>query len=361
MNTKVNEENLSNEIKESLNNFIDKYSLFFKSSDDKIVDLFVELIKSISGLITTYEVRLRSLPYCLDSKKTKLLSRNLFLSTWYAYRMKGKPKMKTGFKSEESDDVDSKLTTFQKFIKKLIECDEIEENKNHSLHQIISSFNSSSLFKCEKEFCLFLRRVCLADHFLLLNENDESKLIDWDEILSLQNLSQKYEIEFKNSDEFEFKPFIFSKMPKEFLRFAQEPYNFPVEQTHKNFLFNVLNYNFLIQNYDDLDIDNNESKSIDYSNELTSFENKNLKLFLYKKISTLNYPSVLLSIGSNASNVFVIDGKRIKYLRPFYMDEYGCTDIGFRRSQPLFLNEERFDRVMDQILSGDFSNGLVPF
>ena len=93
MNTKVNEENLSNEIKESLNNFINKYSLFFKSS---------ELIKSISGLITTYEVRLRSLPYCLDSKKTKLLSRNLFLSTWYAYRMKRKPKMKTGFKSKES-------------------------------------------------------------------------------------------------------------------------------------------------------------------------------------------------------------------------------------------------------------------
>lgn len=48
--------------------------------------------------------------------------------------MKRKPKMKTGFKSDESEDVDSKLTTFQKLIKKLIKCDEIEENKNFPLH-----------------------------------------------------------------------------------------------------------------------------------------------------------------------------------------------------------------------------------
>ena len=41
--------------------------------------------------------------------------------------------------------------------------------------------------------------------------------------------------------------------------------------------------------------------------------------------------------------------------------EYGCTDIGSRKRLPLFLNEERFDRVMDQILSGDFSNGMENF
>ena len=132
---------------------------------------------------------------------------------------------------------------FKSLLKKLIECDEIEENTIF-INQIISSFDSS-LFKCEKELCLFLRRVCLADHFSLINENnqknldDESKLIDWDEILSLQNLSQKFDVKFNSDKEFEFKPFIFSKMPKEFLRFAQEPYNFPVDQTQKDFTFNV--------------------------------------------------------------------------------------------------------------------------
>ena len=215
--------------------------------------------------------------------------------------------------------------------------------------------------------CLFLRRVCLADHFLLINENnqknhdDESKLIDWDEILSLQNLSQKFDVKFKSDKEFEFKPFIFSKMPKEFLRFAQEPYNFPVDQTQKDFTFNVLNYNFLIQNYNEFETENDESKTIEYSNELTSYHDKNTKVFLYKNISVLNYPTVFLFIGSQASNVCVIYGKRIKYLRPFYMDEYGCADIGFKRRLPLFLNEERYDRVMDQILSGDFSNGMEKF
>ena len=55
-------------------------------------------------------------------------------------------------------------------------------------------------------------------------------------------------------------------------------------------------------------------KKIDYLNELTSFQDQNAKIFLYKKISVLNYPSVFLFIGTKASNVCVVYGKRIKYL-----------------------------------------------
>ena len=121
LNCEVNSETLSDELKESLKLFIDTYSQFIKSEDDKIIDVFVELVKSISGLISKYEVRLRSLHDCLDSMKSKYLPRNLFLTTWYAYRMQEKPTMKTGFEDDISDDVDSKLTLFQRFIKKLIE------------------------------------------------------------------------------------------------------------------------------------------------------------------------------------------------------------------------------------------------
>lgn len=60
---------------------------------NKNVDLMIELIKSISGLIATYEIRLRSLPGCLDSRKTFLLSRNLFLTAWYIHRMRNKLKL----------------------------------------------------------------------------------------------------------------------------------------------------------------------------------------------------------------------------------------------------------------------------
>ena len=36
--------------------------------------------------------------------------------------------MKTGFVDDVSEDVDVKLTAFQRFVKKLIECDEIEKS-----------------------------------------------------------------------------------------------------------------------------------------------------------------------------------------------------------------------------------------
>ncbi|KAK8841018.1 hypothetical protein M9Y10_027855 [Tritrichomonas musculus] len=358
---------LSNELKDSLNLFINKYSLFFRASNEKVVDLFVELVKSLSGLISTYEVRLRSLPDCLDSKKTKLLSRNLFLTTWYAYRMRGKPSMKTGFSTDISEDVDSKLTVFQKFIKKLIECDKLEESvtqKKESLQRILSSFNNNkkvTVFSSEKEHCLFLRRVCLADYFLLKQDDREQKLIDWDEILSVDNLSQKFEVTFK-CDDFDFRPFIFSKLPKDFLRFAQDPYNFPVEQTRHFTLFNLLNYNRMIQCYNDVDETENDSK-IDYKEDLLEFNEVNAKellSILQKKCSKLNYPSVFLFIGRESSSIAVIDGKRPRILPPFYLDKYGCADVGFQRKEPIFLNEERYDRVIDQILSGDFSNGSQP-
>ena len=373
-----NFENLSEKLKESLNVFISKYSLFFKASEDKIVDVFVELVKSLSGLIVTFEVRLRSLPDCLDKRKTKVLARNLFLTTWYAYRMKGKPTMKTGFTDDISEDVDSKLTVFQRFIKKLIEADEIEEDvstKNEILKNLVSSFVESSFNQCrnykeEKEKCLFLRRVCLADHFLLKKKDTENieiksqDIIDWDEILSSENLSQKFNAPFKylnDGSEFEFKPFIFAKLPKEFLRFSQEPYNFPVELVGQITIFNLLDYNSMIETYDDLDEGDGNDAGVDYMNGLRILNADDMISDLHTLFSKKKYPSVFLFIGKDASKICVIDGRRICSMRPFYLDMYGCTDIGYKRSQPLFLNDERYEKVIDQVLSGDFSSNLNQF
>ena len=366
-------DDLSDELKEALNLFMNKYSLFFTKSDEKIIDPFVELVKSLSGLIATFEIRLRSLPGCLDSKKTKFLSRNLFLTTWYAYRMKGKPTMKTGFIDDVSEDVELKLTVFQRFIKKLIECDELEKSsaqKDEALKQILQSFISSfNETNSTKELCLFLRRVCLTDHFMLKNEKqenqeqNENKIIDWDDIFSPQNLSTKFNVPVeclkeRDGEEFEFKSFVFSKMPKEFIRFAQEPYNFPVEETQVFTTFNMIDYNHLILHYDE---EKDECNENDYMTELLqSNETNNLPFFLNTNFSKKNFPSVLLCIGVLASKVIVINDGRLVEMRPFYIDRYGCDDIGFRRYQPLFLNEDRYERMMDEILSGDFSNNLMP-
>lgn len=73
------------------------------------------------------------------------------------------------------------------------------------------------------------------------------------------------------------------------------------------------------------------------------------------KLRNKFYPTVLLFIGKSASSVIVIDGYKKVSLKPFYLDNFGCTNIGFIRNKPLFLYEEKYSRVTDLILSGDFS------
>lgn len=364
----VTSENLREEFKESINVFIEKYSNFFISLNDRVVDVFVELVKSLSGLIATYETRLRNLPDCLDSTKTFLLSRNLFLTTWYAYRMKGKPKMMTGFNENVSYEIESRLTVFQRFIRNLILSDEIEKNfekKDEVFLSIVCDFvNEMKTSATNKEICLFLRRVCLVDHFLLQRINDDERFIDWDEVLSAENLSQRFEIDiktitFSEGREFEFKPFVFMKMPKEFIRFAQSPYNFPIEQTHKLFLINILDYNFMIEHYNELEDESQEIAKNERN--LLFIDADDIMPSIAAYFSSKSYPSVLLSIGEAASKVLVVDGRKTVSLHPFYLDRYGCTDIGYTRNQPLFLNDVRYERFMDEVLSGDFSNDLHQF
>ena len=369
-NKEVTCENLSENLKAALDFFIDKFSLFFVSSNDKLVDVFVELIKSLSGVIATYEVRLRNLPDCLDSNKNLILARNLFLTAWYSYRMRNKPQLKTGFKGDrESEDVDKRLTLFQRFIRRLLECDEIEstfEKKEKSLKSIVQSFIKEENDKYN--LFLFLRRVSLADHFLLMRDEDsleETPFIDWDELLSSEFISEKFNVDLSSIEGFEFPPFRFTDLPKDFLRFGAPPFCFPVDKTHECSMFNILDYNYMIKNYSDIDADKKNVSDDDLlaknQNQLVRLNGEDLNTFLHVHFSSLNYPSILLFIGGMSTMVIVVDGRRVVGMRPFYVDKYGSADVGFNRNQQVFLNDERYERVIDEILSGDFSNKLEEF
>ena len=52
----------------------------------------------------------------------------------------------------------------------------------------------------------------------------------------------------------------------------------------------------------------------------------------------------------------LIEGPNLAFLDVFYLDKYGCTDIGYKRSQPLFLNEELLDKWFDYVPSGNFAS-----
>ena len=409
-----------------------------------IHNVFIELIKSVSGLIETYEIRVRNLPDSLDSTKTKILSRNLFLTVWYAYRIQKKPKISIFSKSSDKEiDTDERLTDFQRFIKKLIEYDEIDapeiggEVKTiaNSIVTSILSNKERNAMRNEKEVNLFLRRVCLAEYFLLDEDvsTDKNELLDWDDVLSTGNLSQRYNVKFESiseGDEFDFKPFTFANLPKEFLKLARSPYNLPIENFGEISVFNILDYNYMIKYYNDFDdtedensdnnnnnnnnnndsdnasTNDNNNTNTDNSNDNDSTDNDNdndntdndndndntdndndndntdndndvgdevkryrrsvhvcedeFLPFFMTFYGKLHYPSILMFTGIYASQILLVDQSQGASLETFYVDKTGCPDINHLRFQALFLNEERYEKLIDQILSGDFSYNLSP-
>ena len=380
--TEINISTLKFEVVQSIALFIFNVASHLRRFCNRPFDIFVELIKSMSGLISTYEIRLRNLPDCLYSKKTKFLARNLFLTTWYAYRIFGKPRMLNlsqaiheGTTIIKPRKIDQKLTIFQNFIKKLIECDDLENNFKSIVDQFVNSpdfnpelidSNSVNLKRRKKELCLFLKRVCLADYFLLGNEVT-SEFLDWDEVLSFTYLFERYNVNFWKitDDEFVFKPFIFIQLPEQILQLSLEPYRFPVELTRDITLFNLLDYKYLIKYYNDFDdVDDDNSKidvpPIDMSSQLHCFGEQNEKYLLLTTKGKKKYPSILLYIGKNASKLIVVYQSYEVALRPFYVDKNGNPDLGYRRNQPLFLKDERLKRSLDAVLSGDFTNYLEP-
>lgn len=359
----VNSTTLSEEVVHSITHFIEKFKSFFTNSTLSKSGIFIELIKSISGLIVTYEVRFRSLKRCLEPSKTFDLARNLFLTVWYGYRIEGRPLI---------IDDETKLTDIQRYVKKLIETDELSEN---SLHHITSSFIRSiqespsevNLKRKEQELLLFLRRVALSDYFLLDSSDYifDGDHINWEEILSAKNLATKYEVNFQNlkideGEDFHFNPLVFCKLPKDFFGFCSKPFNFPVEKIDKATVFNFLNYNQLIQNFDNFEEESEvESEPNSYQKDLLSVDKDKLSTYICFDFGTRICPSVLIYVGGDASKVVVADQSFVSTLKPFYLNLYMTPDIGYARLQPLTLNEKRYERFIDEILSGDFSYYLT--
>lgn len=115
---------------------------------------------------------------------------------------------------------------------------------------------SKKQIRKDKEIFLFLKRVYLCKHFLFNLNEIQSKFIDWDEILSVSNLSSKFNISISHlNEDFEFKPIVFAKLPKEFIKFGNESFNFPIIETLQVSVYNILDYNNLINTFDDFDPD----------------------------------------------------------------------------------------------------------
>ena len=184
-------------------------------------------------------------------------------------------------------------------------------------------------------------------------------MIDWDEVLLPSKLATKYEFKFsKIDDNIEFKPFSLMNFPREFLKFGGTPYSLPIEKTDEITFLNLTDYNFLIDRYDEISgeiIIDDETENKKTLMNINKLEGISVGFSLKTFYSPRNYPSIVMLIGKSASQMYLIDQSFFAFLDPIYIDKYGCQDIGYARSQPLFLSDDKLEKLMEEFLSGDFS------
>ena len=360
--------------------FVERFSLFFNCIDYGSIDTFIELVKSLSGMIETFEIRLRNRPDSLDCPKNQILAANLFLLVWYAYRIYKKPDMKIINQKDNTEiDVESRLTSFQRFIKHLVECDDIFTDKSKVKNIISASIDSVTSERnedLEKETYLLMRRICLTEHFILDEDvtKEDDDIIDWDDILEISNLSKRYNVKFTsididNGESFELTPFTFMKLPKEFIKLAGSPYNVPLEFTNKISFINLLDYNYLINHFNNFEEvhssnennnnNDNENAEIERYKKLVVSCDENTLVILLSIYSKRVYPSTIMYTGIQNPLCLMIDSKYAGFLNPFYVDKFGFTEVNYNRNIPLFLNENNYEMFVDKILSGDFSYDLL--
>ena len=153
------------------------------------------------------------------------------------------------------------------------------------------------------------------------------------------------------------------KFPKQFLRFACEPFKFNIQSTEDASLFSIIDYNYLINNYDELSGEIRQDEDMEMkkiTKNLVTCDKSALQSVVRSFYGKKFYPSVLIFVASAASTIIIVDGSNFAYLDTFYVDKYGCTDIEYERSQPLFFDEEKYKRFIDVVLSGDFTYRLKP-
>lgn len=187
----------------------------------------------------------------------------------------------------------------------------------------------------------FLRCAAIFDHFVRSKAkfDDTSKLIDWDSILSISHLLELYNIKdhWLNVDlcESQNLPVLpLFDLPKMFLDLSAPPYNAPILDDSRGDMYMCL-----------------FTGTFYFRESVLSY----LKVYMNDSFSIF-----LILNGKGATDVVVISAltSQIISLNSFYLDSLGDTDIGIQRGNLLYLSESKRDEIINNFLSGAWTDKL---
>lgn len=318
------------------------------------------ILHSFMGELSLLEIRHRIKPECLDRSTNYVLYHYLFGALYRSYhdiisilhsRLNFE---KAEIEGEEEDDLPSfakKIDLHDPAVLLLFLVLAKEDPLDKYNEVVISIFDthlSNESVPPQLRY-QYLRMAALFQHFALgipLNKTSEnSSFIDWDELLSFENLCQIYGIkprEEEQNDEIELQPFQFIDMPKSFLSFMKPPYSLNLADESVEIGICLLTGQIL---------------------DLSKYPSGNWMHVKDHRQSALadTFDIILQLTGSNAGSIVLnsqLMQKNIS-LKGFYVDSFGDEDAGMKRGSFLSLSNEKMENTIESILSADWTDILV--
>lgn len=294
-------------------------------------------MKSYAGMVTIFEVRHRSRPECLDNPTVSILLRNLILI--YYFNLHG---------STITEDVSDPLV---KLVYMIINSVSPKKEFKNFVRQIASFLKGDFLYE-------FLRRAAIIEDFALSGEknaqinsdndnnnnngDEKPKFIDWDEVLSFENLIQRFEIEYNDNETIELPLFETIPLAERFVGLYQPPYNLNIFDTSLSTFVDLLTGDVVVyaKSYSSV---KDKTKLPFIDDYVLSRYNGGIVMFM--GLTGPNASDVIISCNS-INHLFNIDG--------FYVDQFGDIDRGFKRGAILSLSKDRLENALDNVLSGEF-------
>ncbi|EAY17216.1 AGC family protein kinase [Trichomonas vaginalis G3] len=301
---------LSDQQIESINNCIQ--FIFGKANAEYI-------LQSFCAHLTVSEIRFRLKPDFIDQPNFHLLTKYLFISLYHYFKINDKLLKETPFATNDPLII---------LVMQLL----VNEDPKTGYVKRVSSIGRRVSPDQRLEFA---RRSALIEHFCL-NERFEDRcgFTDWDDILSASSLSVRYQLEIPD---FSLPAYVLLKLPLDYVDLARQPYSLEIRDMYHDTGLCLL------------------------TGKVVKFSQKTEGGFpTYKehvrKVLGNTFSPIMYITGRNSTSVVIYSGvvKKIFDVTTAYVDNYGESDVGFKRGAFLKLSSEKMLHLVELILSGDW-------
>lgn len=313
------EQKLSSERIEVIKKFMDDAFKLEKGDNQLLIAL-----KSFVGSVLIIEVRHRSRPECLDNANVPFLLRNLLLTLYFYFNRIKKDA------AREFEDIEDPLL---KLVVNIINSKNPKIEFKKFVKEIGNKLKGDFLYE-------FLRRAAIIEDLALKEMlfTSGEKFIDWDEVLSVENLLERFDISSSSIKNNELPIFQTIPLADRFVSLYQKPYNLDIFDTSVAKFVDLLTGNVVF-----------------FSR--TGKSKTDLPFVVdYVKDKYKNGVAMFLAItGPNASAlVYLCPELEMLFTKDsFYIDQFGDNDHGLKRGAILSLSQDRLESALDKLLSGE--------